>query len=75
MTVEELKYRQGWTLEQKIDHAVGTVEFFLSQTGGKGYVSFSGEKTVRCFWILSVVSWTRTLQPYFTIRATNFPKY
>ena len=44
MTVEELKYRQCWTLEQKIDHAVGTVEFFLSQTGRKGYVSFSGGK-------------------------------
>ena len=44
MTVEELKYRQSWSLEQKIDHAVGTVEFFLSQTGGKGYVSFSGGK-------------------------------
>jgi 3'-phosphoadenosine 5'-phosphosulfate sulfotransferase (PAPS reductase)/FAD synthetase len=44
MTVEDLKYRQGWSLEQKIDHAVGTVEFFLSQTGGKGYISFSGGK-------------------------------
>ena len=44
MTVEELKYRQGWTVEQKIDHAAGTVESFLSQTGEKGYVSFSGGK-------------------------------
>ena len=44
MIYEELKYRQSWTLEQKIDHAVGTVDFFLSQTDRKGYVSFSGGK-------------------------------
>ena len=44
MTYDELKYRQTWILEQKIDHAVATVDFFLSQTGGKGYISFSGGK-------------------------------
>jgi 3'-phosphoadenosine 5'-phosphosulfate sulfotransferase (PAPS reductase)/FAD synthetase len=44
MTYEELKYRQGWTLEQKIDHAAGTVEFFLSKTDGKACISFSGGK-------------------------------
>ena len=26
MTIQELNTRQGWTLNQKIDHAVGTVE-------------------------------------------------
>ena len=44
MTYEELKTRQGWTLEQKIDHGIGTVEFFLSQVNSKGYISFSGGK-------------------------------
>lgn len=44
MTIQELNTRQGWTLNQKIDHAVGTVEAFLSRTGKVPYVSFSGGK-------------------------------
>jgi len=44
MTYKDLKIRQSWTLAQKIDHAVGTIESFLSETNGKGYISFSGGK-------------------------------
>ncbi|GAB6013513.1 phosphoadenosine phosphosulfate reductase family protein, partial [Viscerimonas tarda] len=44
MTHEELKYRQSWTLEQKIDHSVGVVSAFLAKVGDKGYVSYSGGK-------------------------------
>lgn len=47
MTTEELKYRQSWTLEQKIDHTVGAVEAFLAHLGNVGksaYISFSGGK-------------------------------
>ena len=44
MTYEELKYRQSWTLEQKIDHAVGVVSSFHNRLNGKIYVSFSGGK-------------------------------
>jgi 3'-phosphoadenosine 5'-phosphosulfate sulfotransferase (PAPS reductase)/FAD synthetase len=44
MTYEELKYRQSWTLEQKIDHAVGTVSAFSNRISDKMYVSFSGGK-------------------------------
>lgn len=44
MTIQELNTRQGWTLNQKIDHAVGTVEAFLSRTGKVPCVSFSGGK-------------------------------
>lgn len=44
MTIQELNTRQGWTLSQKIDHAVGTVEAFLSHTGKVPYVSFSSGK-------------------------------
>jgi hypothetical protein len=36
MTYEELKYRQSWALHQKIDHAVGTIDSFISKTGGGG---------------------------------------
>ncbi|MDR1583078.1 MAG: phosphoadenosine phosphosulfate reductase family protein [Prevotellaceae bacterium] len=44
MTVEELKYRQSWSLEQKIDHAVGVVSFFKEKVNGKIFTSFSGGK-------------------------------
>lgn len=47
MTLEELRYRQSWTFEQKIDHAVGAIEYFINHMSkqGKGvYISFSGGK-------------------------------
>jgi 3'-phosphoadenosine 5'-phosphosulfate sulfotransferase (PAPS reductase)/FAD synthetase len=44
MNYNELKIRQSWTLEQKIDHTVGTIDAFLARTDGKGYISFSGGK-------------------------------
>jgi 3'-phosphoadenosine 5'-phosphosulfate sulfotransferase (PAPS reductase)/FAD synthetase len=44
MDVKQLQERQKWTLEQKIDHAVGTIEAFIARTGKTPYVSFSGGK-------------------------------
>lgn len=46
MTKQELKERQSWSLEQKIDHSLGTIEAFVSRMGGvdKVYLSFSGGK-------------------------------
>lgn len=44
MDLATLRERQGWTLEQKIDHAVGAVEQFKARTGRPLYVSFSGGK-------------------------------
>lgn len=44
LTYQELKERQSWTLFQKIDHAVGVIEQYLSQLDGKAYISFSGGK-------------------------------
>lgn len=44
MDANTLHERQKWSLEQKIDHAVGTVEAFISRTGKTPYVSFSGGK-------------------------------
>lgn len=46
MTLSELRERQSWTLEQKIDHSLGTIESFVNRMGGvdKVYVSFSGGK-------------------------------
>lgn len=44
MEYKELKERQGWSLDKKIDHAMGTIENFYNQLDGKVYVSFSGGK-------------------------------
>lgn len=46
MTLAELKDRQSWSLEQKIDHSLGTIEKFVNEMGGldKVYISFSGGK-------------------------------
>ncbi len=42
MTTKELQTRRSWTLYQKIDHSLGAVEAFISQTGRTPYISFSG---------------------------------
>lgn len=44
MDVNTLHERQKWSLEQKIDHAIGTVEAFIARTCKTPYVSFSGGK-------------------------------
>lgn len=46
MTRAELHERQGWTLQQKIDHSLEVIETFVSRMGGldKVYCSFSGGK-------------------------------
>lgn len=37
MDIETLQERQRWTLEQKIDHAVATVEAYIARTGKTPY--------------------------------------
>lgn len=45
MNIKELRERQAWTLEQKIDHSLGVIEQFVSRLGKDNvYVSFSGGK-------------------------------
>jgi len=41
---EELQNRQSWTLEQKIDHSMGSIEQFYNAMNGKIVVMFSGGK-------------------------------
>lgn len=43
MTLDELRARQKWSFDQKLDHAVATVETFLNRVG-PAFVSFSGGK-------------------------------
>lgn len=74
MTFSELRERQSWTLEQKIDHSLGTIEAFVNRMGGedKVYVSFSGGKDSTCFSILPA-GCIRTYSVCFAILATNIP--
>ncbi len=46
MDINTLRERQCWTLQQKIDHALATIDIFISRMGGpdKVYCSFSGGK-------------------------------
>lgn len=44
MDLKELRERQGWPLEKKIDHSLYTIETFLGRLDGKAYVGFSGGK-------------------------------
>lgn len=44
MTHAELKERQGWSLEKKIDHSLGAIEQFYQRLDGKVYIGFSGGK-------------------------------
>jgi len=44
ITREVLNDRLGWTLNQKIDHALFTIEKALAFSGNNAYVSFSGGK-------------------------------
>src|SRR5574344_987802 len=44
ITREQLNERLNWTLDQKIDHSLFTIENALNYSNGNAYVSFSGGK-------------------------------
>lgn len=44
MTIQELRERQSWNLDQKIDHSLGVIDQFISILNGQVYVGFSGGK-------------------------------
>ncbi len=44
MTLEELRERQSWDINKKIDHSLYTIENFLAGVDGMAYVAFSGGK-------------------------------
>ena len=52
MDIKELKERQSWSLDQKIDHALGSIDQFYQRLDGKVYVSFSGGKdSTVLYWL------------------------
>ena len=52
MDIKELKERQAWTLDQKMDHSLGAIDQFYQRLDGKVYVSFSGGKdSTVLYWL------------------------
>ena len=52
MDYKELKERQSWSLEQKIDHSLGAIDQFYQRLNGKVYISFSGGKdSTVLYWL------------------------
>lgn len=74
MTAKELAERQAWTLEQKIDHAVGTVEAFIARTGKTPYVSFSGGKDSTVLLDICRRFVSRDIKAVFDNTGNEFPE-
>jgi len=74
MTYEELKYRQGWTLEQKTDHSAGVISCFMERMKGKIYISYSGGKDSLC--ILDIVRRfiSKTIPAVFCNTGNEYPE-
>lgn len=74
MTPKELAERQAWTLEQKIDHAVGTIEAFITRTGKTPYVSFSGGKDSTVLLDICRRFVSRDIKAVFDNTGNEFPE-
>ena len=74
MTHAELHERQGWTLQQKIDHSLEVIETFVSRMGGliKFTVPSPAVKIAQ-FYLTYAVSSIPILRLYSSIRVTNIP--
>lgn len=44
MTIQELREKQSWSLEQKIYHSLEVIDTYISRLNGQVYVGFSGGK-------------------------------
>lgn len=75
MTTDILKERQAWTLAQKVDHALATIDVFISRMGGidKVYCSFSGGKDSTVYYTFAEF-FILTFWRCFALPATNTPK-
>ena len=52
MTAKKLQERQRWSLDQKIDHSLGTIDQFYQRLNGQVYISFSGGKdSTVLYWL------------------------
>jgi 3'-phosphoadenosine 5'-phosphosulfate sulfotransferase (PAPS reductase)/FAD synthetase len=74
MTYEDLKQRQNWTLEQKIDHAVIVVSSFAERVQGKIFVSYSGGKDSLCTLDIIRRFVDRTVPAVFCNTGNEYPE-
>lgn len=74
MTMQELQERQQWTLDQKIDHCVGTIENFISRTGHDVYVSFSGGKDSTILLDIARRYVSKTMPAVFCNTGNEYPE-
>lgn len=52
MTLGELRERQSWPLNKKIDHSLGVIEQYYNTLNGGVFVSFSGGKdSTVLYWL------------------------
>lgn len=75
MTTDILKERQAWTLAQKVDHALATIDVFISRMGGidKVYCSFPAVRIARFYYTFAEF-FILTFWRCFALPATNTPK-
>lgn len=74
MTFRELQKRQAWSLEQKIDHTVGSIETFIARTGKTPYVSFSGGKDSTVLLDIARRFVRREIKAVFNNTGNEFPE-
>jgi hypothetical protein len=54
MTYEELRQRQSWTLEQKVDHAVIVVSSFMERVNGNNIFNIIFRFSLTFFCLLKI---------------------
>jgi 3'-phosphoadenosine 5'-phosphosulfate sulfotransferase (PAPS reductase)/FAD synthetase len=74
MTYKELKSRQNWTLEQKIDHAAGAVSCFMERMNGKIYIAYSGGKDSLCLLDIARRFVNRDIPAVFCNTGNEYPE-
>lgn len=75
VSIKDLKARQAWTLSQKIDHALATIDVFVSRLGGldKVYFRFLEVKTAQYYYTFAGY-YSRIFLPCFARQAMSTPK-
>lgn len=74
MDYTELKERQQWTLNQKIDHSVGAIESFVNTTGKTPFISFSGGRDSTVLLDLARRYFDKDMKAVFCNTGNEYPE-